>query len=43
MSWEDGWKDFELADRSAYRARMLDELEVDPSRTAVVTIDAQYN
>jgi len=43
MSWEDGWKDFTLEDRSAYRARMLDELQVDPSRTAVVTIDAQYN
>jgi nicotinamidase-related amidase len=43
MGWEDGWKEFELADRSAYRARLLEELVVDPAHTAVVTIDAQYN
>ncbi|HET8616897.1 MAG TPA: hypothetical protein VFL94_15355, partial [Actinomycetales bacterium] len=43
MGWEDGWKDFELADRSAYRARLLQELAIEPSRTAVVTIDMQYN
>lgn len=43
MGWEDGWKDFELADRSAYRARLLQELTIDPRKTAVVTIDMQYN
>jgi biuret amidohydrolase len=43
MSWEERWQDFRLQDRSAYRARMLDELSIDPARTAVVTIDMQYN
>jgi nicotinamidase-related amidase len=43
MGWEDGWATFELQDRSAYRARLLGELTIDPSRTAIVTIDMQYN
>lgn len=43
MGWEARWADFSLTDRSDYRATLLGKLVIDPKRTAVVTIDAQYN
>ena len=33
----------QVQDRSEYKQRMLDLLEIDPARTAVVTIDMQHN